>query len=127
MLCAGLLHEFYDHSVIVLRDQQVDFATFDRFCRYFGSPKPHFLDHLRLPGYDSILLLLNVRQNSKAIEVYEGAAFSHTHVAYEDLSNSGTIVYALEVPEDGGRTWFENQSAAYAALPRIDEGPGATT
>jgi taurine dioxygenase len=121
-----LLSVFYDHGVLVVRSQNLDLAQFQRIGSYFGRPKPHFLDHLRMPGFDSILLLSNVHENGRPIGVYEGAAFWHTDVAYEDPPNTSTVVYAVEVPESGGRTWFANQYAAYDALPqsmksRIDD------
>jgi len=112
-----LLHVFYAHSVIVVRDQQLTLDHFLQVGRWFGTPKPHFLDHLRLPGYDSILLLSNLHEQGRPIGIYEGAAFWHTDVAYEDPPNTGTVVYALQVPASGGRTWFANQYAAYDALP----------
>jgi len=113
-----LLQTFHENSVIVVRDQKLDLMKFQHFGTYFGWAKPHFLDHLRLPGYDAILLLSNIHENGRPIGVYEGAAFWHTDVAYEDPPNTGTIVYALIVPEVGGRTWFANQYAAYDALPQ---------
>jgi taurine dioxygenase len=51
------------------------------------------------------------------IGIFEGAAFWHTDVAYEDPPNMATIVYAVKLPSSGGRTRFANQYAAYAALP----------
>lgn len=122
----SLLEVFYDNCVIVVRNQHLDLMQFNRFASYFGKAKPHFLDHLRLPGYDSILLLSNIHEQGRPIGVYEGAAFWHTDVAYEDPPNSSTIVYALKTPEAGGRTWLANQYAAYEALSdsmkaRIDD------
>ena len=112
-----LLNVFYAHSVLVVRDQELTLDTFLQFGRSFGHPKPHFLDHLRLPGFDSILLLSNIHEQGRPIGIYEGAVFWHTDVAYEDPPNTGTVVYALQVPASGGRTWFANQFAAYDALP----------
>jgi taurine dioxygenase len=117
---------FYENCVVVVREQSLDLGHFNFFATYFGRPKPHFLDHLRLPGFDSVLLLSNIHESGKPTGVYEGAAFWHTDVAYEDPPNSTTIVYAIKVPTSGGRTWFANQYAAYDALPssmkaRIDD------
>ena len=111
-----LLRVFYKNGVIVIRNQHLDLPQFDRAGHYFGTPKPHFLDHLRLPGYDSILLLSNIHENGRALGVYEGAAFWRTDVAYEDPPNTSTVVYAIQVPESGGRPWFSNQYSAYLAL-----------
>src|SRR5215813_13923059 len=107
------LRVFYDNCVVVARQQSLNLEQFNRFAGYLGRPKPHFLDHLRLPGFDSILLLSNIHENGRPTGVYEGAAFWHTDVAYEDPPNSTTIVYAIKVPTTGGRTWFANQYAAY--------------
>jgi taurine dioxygenase len=121
-----LLEQFYESGVIVIRDQDLTLEQFDAFASRFGQPKPHFLDHLRLPGFPAVLLLSNIHQDGRPTGVYEGAAFWHTDVAYQDPPNSATIVYAVKTPAVGGRTWFANQYAAYEALPvslkaRIDK------
>lgn len=113
-----LLRVFYDYGVLVVRSQNLNLEQFHQVGKYFGQPKPHFLDHLRMQGFDSILLLSNIHENGRPIGVYEGAAFWHTDVAYEDPPNTSTVVYAAQVPESGGRTWFANQYAAYEALPQ---------
>jgi alpha-ketoglutarate-dependent taurine dioxygenase len=120
------LRLFYDNCVVVAPNQDLNLSKFHRVACYLGRPKPHFLDHLRLPGFDDVLLLSNIHQNGRPIGIYEGAAFWHTDVAYEDPPNTSTVVYAIQVPDTGGRTWFANQYAAYDALPesmknRIDE------
>jgi taurine dioxygenase len=120
------LRVFYDNCVVVVPEQTLDLEHFNRFAGYLGKPKPHFLDHLRLPGFDSILLLSNIHENGRPTGVYEGAAFWHTDVAYEDPPNTATLVYAIKIPATGGRTWFANQYAAYDALSpsmkaRIDD------
>lgn len=112
-----LLRIFYDFGVVVIRDQNLDLAAFKRFGDCFGVAKPHFLDHLRLSGHPAILLLSNIHEHGRPIGIYEGAAFWHTDVAYEDPPNTSTVVYALKVPKSGGRTWFANQYAVYDALP----------
>lgn len=122
----ALLKIFYDSSVMVVRNQNLNLDEFQQLGTSFGHAKPHFLDHVRLPGHDSILLLSNIHKNGKPIGIFEGAAFWHTDVAYEDPPNMATVVYAVKVPESGGRTWFANQHSAYAALPesmkkRIDD------
>lgn len=112
-----LLQVFYEHGVMVVRGQELTLTQFQRFGDTFGVAKPHFLDHLRLPGFDAILLLSNIHESGRPIGIYEGAAFWHTDVAYEDPPNTSTVVYAVQVPNSGGRTWFANQYAAYDALP----------
>jgi len=122
----ALLDAFHQHQVIVVRGQHLAFEQFDALTRCFGAQKPHFLDHLRLHGHPAILLLSNVFDGDRPLGVYEGAAFWHTDVAYEDPPNSATVVYALEVPAGGCPTEFADCIAAYDDLPqatkdRIDD------
>ena len=122
----ALLEIFHEHKVIRLREQKLSFGDFDRVTKAFGDQRPHFLDHLRLRGHPAILMLSNVFEDGRPLGVYEGAAFWHTDVAYEDPPNSSTIVYALEKPDGGCPTEFLDCVTAYDDLPqamkdRIDD------
>ena len=112
----ALIDAFHENQVIVLRDQRLAFEDFDRATKDFGRQKPHFLDHLRMNGHPAILMLSNVFEDGKPLGVYEGAAFWHTDVAYEDPPNSATIVYALECPDGGCPTEFADCFSAYDDL-----------
>jgi taurine dioxygenase len=109
---------FHQNQMIVVRDQALEFEHFDTMTRQFGDQKPHFLDHLRLRGHPAILMLSNVFEEGRPLGVYEGAAFWHTDVAYQDPPNSSTVVYALEVPDGGCPTEFADCYTAYDDLPQ---------
>ena len=111
-----ILDVFHRHQVIVMRDQKLAFEDFDAFTKNFGDQRPHFLDHLRMRGHPAILMLSNVFEGDRPTGVYEGAAFWHTDVAYEDPPNSSTIVYALETPDGGCPTEFADCFTAYDDL-----------
>lgn len=109
---------FHRHQFIVLRGQKLTLPQFDSFTQGFGNQRPHFLDHLRMDGHPSILMLSNVFDNGRQIGIYEGACFWHTDVAYEDPPNSATIVYAIRTPQGGGApTYVSDTFSAYDALP----------
>lgn len=113
-----LVDLFHRHQFVVLRDQKLTLPQFDSFTRAFGNQRPHFLDHLRMDGHASILMLSNVFDNGRQIGIYEGACFWHTDVAYEDPPNSATIVYAIRTPQGGGSpTYVSDCFGAYDALP----------
>ena len=114
----ALIDAFHQNQVIVIRDQRLEFDGFDRLTKSFGTQKPHFLDHLRMRGHPAMLMLSNIFEDGKPIGVYEGAAFWHTDVAYEDPPNSATIVYALECPAGGCPTEFADCFSAYDDLPQ---------
>ncbi|GAB5471618.1 MAG: TauD/TfdA family dioxygenase [Rhodospirillales bacterium] len=116
-LAKDLMEAFYRHQFLVLSDQRLEHADFDRFCAFFGKPKPHLLDHLRLPGHPDILTLSNIFEDGKPIGIYEGASFWHTDVAYDVYPNTATIAYSLEVPDEQPALKLANLALAYEALP----------
>ncbi|MEQ9641738.1 MAG: TauD/TfdA family dioxygenase [Alphaproteobacteria bacterium] len=111
-----LIDAFHTHKVIAVRGQRLEFEDFDRVTREFGDQKPHFLDHLRLRGHPAILMLSNMFEDGKPLGVFEGAAFWHTDVAYQDPPNSSTVVYSIKNPDRGCPTSFADCVAAYDAL-----------
>jgi taurine dioxygenase len=112
----NLINTFHENQIMLIRGQDLSFEEFDQFTKNFGNQRPHFLDHLRMRGHPAILMLTNVFENGQPLGIYEGAAFWHTDVAYEDPPNSSTIVYALEVPEGGCPTEFADCYSAYEDL-----------
>lgn len=111
-----ILQVFHTHGLIVIPGQKMDFDQFDELTKQFGNQRPHFLDHLRHANHPAILNLSNIFEDGKPIGVYEGAAFWHTDVAYEDPPNSSTVVYGRQWPKSGCDTFFADQMAAYDAL-----------
>lgn len=112
-----LMEAFYEHQFLTIPGQSLQHADFDRFCALFGRPKPHLLDHLRLPGHPDILTLSNIVENGKPIGIYEGASFWHTDVAYEVRPNVSTIAYSIEVPTVEPALQVASLALAYDALP----------
>jgi len=45
----------YDHCLLFLKNQKIDKAAFLDFGRKWGTPIPHVLDHLRMPGFPELL------------------------------------------------------------------------
>jgi len=114
----SILEIFHQSGLIMIKGQTLTLPEFDRTSLYFGNQKPHFLDHLRLEGHPGILLLSNIFENDKPIGVFEGAAFWHTDVAYEDPGNCATIVYGVKHPVNGCPTYYGDMMSAYDALPQ---------
>ena len=113
---------FHERQLMVIRDQEITPQRFLRFAKAFGVPQLHILAHLRHREVPEILPLSNIFENDKPIGVYDGAAFWHQDMAFEEVPSNATIVHALEVPEAGGETLFADMWAAYDAL---DEGTKA--
>lgn len=115
-LMLALLDAFYQNQFMVIRRQDLTIEQFNTFCDWFGTPEPHLLDHLRLPGYPAVLTLSNMTKDGKQIGVYEGASFWHTDVAYRDPPNSATIAYSVVTPTEPVELRVSNLALAYDAL-----------
>jgi taurine dioxygenase len=113
---AALRGLFHDSQLMVIRGQDITPERFLWFARHFGRPQPHILAHLRHRDVPEILPLSNIFENGKPIGVFDGAAFWHQDMAFEEVPSNVTIVHALEVPDIGGETLFADMWAAYDAL-----------
>lgn len=113
---AELRRLFHERQLMVLREQEITPQRFLEFAKAFGAPQPHILAHLRHKDVPEILPLSNIFEDGKPIGVYDGAAFWHQDMAFEEVPSNVTIVHALEVPETGGETLFADMQAAYEAL-----------
>ena len=111
-----IVSTFYRQQFIVIPRQKFELPVFDQVTKAFGHQRPHFLDHLRMQGHPSILMLSNIYENGRQIGIYEGACFWHTDVAYEDPPNSATVVYAIKTTA-GTPTFLADMCSAYEALP----------
>ena len=109
----------YQHRFVVIPGQVLTPAQFLRFGRAFGTPIPHVLDHLRLPGWPDILPITNDRAHARSTADADrnGAAFWHTDQSYEAEPASSTMLYAIMAPDRGGQTLIADMRAAYDALP----------
>lgn len=106
----------HDHQVIVIPEQTLRPEQFVQFSRHFGKAVPHVLSQLRHRDFPEILPLSNTFKDGQPTGVYDGAAYWHTDMSYEDPPGSATLVYSISAPKVGGETRFANMFAAYEAL-----------
>ena len=106
----------YEHRVIVIRDQKLDEDGYLRFGRQWGTPIPHVLDHMRMPGYPELLTVGNTETRDEDPKIRNGAALWHTDQSYEKVPASATMLYSLTAPEQGGETQFCDMAAAWDNL-----------
>src|SRR5205814_7205552 len=69
-------------------------------------------------GHPEIYVISNVIENGEPIgSLGAGEASWHTDMSYLDDPPKASMVYALEVPPEGGNTYFCNMYRAYESLP----------
>lgn len=113
---------FFEHQVVVFRDQHLAPAEQVAFTRRFGVLEQHVRKEHRLAGYPELLIVSNVRdEQGRAIGVEDAGRFWHSDLSYKQVPSLLSALYALEVPvKDGvvlGNTSFASTVAAYDALP----------
>ena len=101
-----LTNALYNNRVIVIRNQHFDKDIFLKFGRRWGTPIPHVLDHIRMPGYPELMVVGNTEEKDKKNEIRNGAALWHTDQSYEQIPASATMLYSIIAPRIGGETQF---------------------
>jgi taurine dioxygenase len=113
---------WHEHSVILLRNQQLDDDHLLAFSRRFGEldpPPNQERGRISPPGYPDIYVVSNVLdKNGDPIGALgNGEAVWHTDMSYLDMPPDASMLFALEIPPSGGNTWFCGMQAAAASLP----------
>ena len=118
---AAIRRAFVEHSVLLFRGQRLADDDLIAFSRRFGA-----LDHAPVQengqrfvkGKPEIYVVSNVIENGVAIgSLGAGEAVWHTDMSYLADPPMASMLYALEIPPEGGNTGFCNMYSGYDALP----------
>jgi taurine dioxygenase len=113
---------WHRYSALLFRGQRLTDDDLLSFSRRFGEldPPPN-QEHGRQspPGYPDVYVVSNVLdekgQPIGALGV--GELVWHTDMSYLEVPPDASMLYALEVPPEGGNTWLCGMQAAWASLP----------
>jgi alpha-ketoglutarate-dependent taurine dioxygenase len=114
---AALRQQWLESTVLVIRRQALTAEGLLRATQWFGKPICYTRAENALPGYPSILVLSNIKKDGKPIGTPVSGRYWHTDGHYLPIPPAASILYGVEVPKQGGDTWFANCQAAYDALP----------
>jgi taurine dioxygenase len=110
-----------DRLVVVLRGQHLSDPELLAFSRRLGEldpPGPNPYGAPFLPEFPEINVISNVIENGKPVgNLGAGEAVWHADMTYVDVPPQAAVLHSLEIPSDGGATYFANMYAAYEALP----------
>jgi taurine dioxygenase len=123
---ARLSEIFFEHQVVVFRDQKLTPSQQIGFTRRFGELEHHVRKEHRLDGYPEILVVSNVvDERGEAIGMQDAGRFWHSDLSYKQVPSLLSALYALEIPVRGGlvlgATDFASTTAAYEALPESQQ------
>ena len=100
---------FLDYSVIVFRNQNLNPIDLKNISRLWGEA----LIHPVFKGIENHPEIIEIRNYG---EKYHTNAHWHSDVTFEECPPDATLLYSLEVPEEGGDTLFSSQYLAYEDL-----------
>lgn len=120
----SVIHQAWlDNLVIVVRDQNISANDQMRFCGYFGEvgararPAASRSEAKVGDAPAEVMYVSNRRVNGNYIgSLPEGEMQFHIDQCYTREPAAATVLYAVEIPAQGGDTLFGNLYSAYDAL-----------
>jgi len=106
---------WWDHSILVFRDQYITDEQHIAFSRHFGELQSHSVKDWLLPTHPEILVLSN-RGEGGVKPLKNGGAYWHSDITYQAIPPMGSILHGLTVPPEGGDTLYADMYAAYDTL-----------
>jgi len=108
-----------EHPVLLIRNQLLDEEQQIAFSRRLGTVNIHVRTDIRSRQNPEVVLISNLRlesgENIGALASSE--ARWHTDSCYKPRPDTGSMLYAVEVPKGAGRTSWANTQLAWEALP----------
>lgn len=120
---SGIYGAWLDHAVLRIRGQRLDDDALMRFARRFGPleyrPMGWVTREEREKAPDPYLATISniVVDGSPIGGLGAAEAAWHTDMSYIEQPPTASILYAVEVPEEGGATHFCNMIGALRSLP----------
>ncbi len=106
-----------DYHVVVFRGQRITPQQQIDFSRRFGVLQIHVLKQFLLANHPEILIVSNIIENGQSIGLGDAGKFWHSDLSYKELPSLGSMLYAQELPAEGGDTLFADMHKAYDGLP----------
>ncbi|MCR5867300.1 TauD/TfdA family dioxygenase [Aquincola sp. J276] len=103
-------------SLLLFRGQQIDEGQHVAFSRRFGTLLGHVLTQFLKQQHPEIYVLSNVTEGGKPIGNHKEGWNWHSDLSYKAEPSLGALLYAVEVPPEGGDTLFASMHAAWDAL-----------
>lgn len=116
---ARLHRAHLDHHVLVFREQRITPAQQVEFSRRWGTLEIHVLSQFLLPDHPELLVVSNIRDaQGQPIGLGDAGHYWHSDLSYKERPSLGSMLHAIELPEEGGDTLFANQHLAWEMAPK---------
>jgi len=107
-----------DEKVVILPDQSLEDDDLIAFTKRMGPLFVHVRSMFHSKTHPEIMIVSNLKEEGRALGALgDGDLGWHTDQCYTARPCWATLLYGIEVPQDGGNTMFADLCAAYDALP----------
>ena len=109
---------FLRHQVLLFRNQNLPPAAQVAFARRFGEVQIHVMDQYHASQYPELYTLSNLDAEGRPSGKHpdRGTLAWHTDGSWRHVTGHATMLYAEQIPSDGGGTSFADMYSAYEAL-----------
>ena len=118
---AAVRRAWHEHLVLRFRGQQLSDPQLRAFSRQLGEldpPGPNPYGRAFLTDHPEMNVISNIRVDGMPIGgLGDGEAIWHADMTYVETPPMAAVLYALEVPPEGGDTYWANMHLAYDTLP----------
>jgi taurine dioxygenase len=114
----ALRQVWIDNKVAVIPEQQLSDDELLAFTRRMGPLFVHVRSMFHSSEHPEIMFVSNLKEDGRALgSLGDGDLGWHTDQCYTPRPCWATLLYGLEIPADGGDTYFANLEAAYESMP----------
>jgi taurine dioxygenase len=107
-----------EHLLLVFPDQHLSNEAHIEFSRRFGTLEIHPSHKYNVKENPELLLLTNRKDaDGNYVSIRDGGSIWHSDLSYMAEPSRCSLLYAIDVPADGGDTEWANMYLAYDALP----------
>src|SRR5688572_8636829 len=110
---------FIKYHVLCFRDQHLDHNQQIAFSEQFGTLERHMAMN-RGTVHPLVHIVTNLGADGKPTGKVASDTW-HSDKSFRPQPALATILHALEMPPDGGETYFADMIAAYEALPEVEK------
>lgn len=117
----GMLDAYHDNSALLVRGQRLTDAQLVAVAGIFGEVEmapPNKSGKHWIEGFPELACISNVKVEGQPTgSLGNGEAIWHTDMSFMEEPPNASLLYSLEVPDDGGGTHLLNMCRAYETLP----------
>ena len=107
-----------ENKVAILHDQHLSDQELLAFTKRMGPLFVHVRSMFHSPEHPEIMFVSNLKEEGRPLgSLGDGDLGWHTDQCYTPRPCWATLLYGIEIPEDGGNTYFADLAAAYERMP----------